>query len=102
MRITATQSAVQIRIEASGGKFGHQLGDRENAGPFGAGSVSRGVARAVVHDDDLVDELEALDEASTHGLDDASDGRLFVARRKAHRHGVPVARLGRDQRREEP
>jgi len=40
MRITATQSAVQIRIEASGGKFGHQLGDRENAGPFGAGSVS--------------------------------------------------------------
>jgi hypothetical protein len=75
MRITATQSVVQIRIEAFGGKFGHLLGDREDTGPFGAGSVSRGVARAVVHDDDLVDEVRSTKPPPprrvTHGAQSA-------------------------------
>jgi hypothetical protein len=91
----------RVALPASGGKLGHQLGDRKDAGPFGAGGLVRRVGRAVVHDDDLVDEVEMLDEASAHGRDDASDGGLFVARRKADRHGVPVTCLGRDQRTED-
>ena len=46
-------------------------------------------------------EVEVLDEASAHGRDDASDGGLLVARREAYRHGVPVTRLGRDERGED-
>src|SRR5439155_9961902 len=53
-----------------------RLTDHARAG--GGGDLRGTVGAAVVHDDDLVDEV------ARHLADDAADGRLFVQRRDHH------------------
>ena len=92
----------RVALPAPGRKLGQELGDGEDARSFGAGGVAGRVRRAVVHDHDLVDELEVLDEASAHRRDYAADGGFFVTRGKAHRDRVPVACFRLHERGEEP
>jgi hypothetical protein len=87
----------RVALPAPGRELGQELGDGEDARSFGAGGVAGRVRRAVVHDHDLVDELEVLDETSAHCRDHAADGGFFVTGGKAHRHRVPVAGLRRHE-----
>src|SRR5205814_970988 len=81
----------RVALPAPGRKLGQELGDGEDARSFGAGGVAGRVRRAVVHDHDLVDELEVLDEAAAHRRDHAADGGFFVTRRQGRERSVGLA-----------
>src|SRR5271168_32235 len=53
--------------------------NRHHTGTCGECNRSRLVSGAVVHDDQLVDETDALHELPVHGGDDLAQGRLLVA-----------------------
>ncbi len=75
-------------------------GHDSRAGPSGNGSGV--IGRAVVEDDDLVDESDVLDKLSADRFHDRADGLCLVSRWEAHRHRRTLLELrsrkaGRDE-----
>src|SRR4029450_9030670 len=92
---------IALPFPLPGGSSGRRSATEKTRAPSaraaaaGESGVPGRVGRAVVHNHDLVDERELLDEASMHRRDNAADGGFFITRRKAHRNGGPGAGLRR-------
>src|SRR5207248_4638881 len=84
-----------VALAGAGPELGGDFGGRDDAGAGTGGPGRRAVGRAVVDDDDLVDQRLLAHEVTAHGRDDRADRGRLVASRQAH--GDPLVALGLDQ-----